>query len=422
MLEINVIRHATLLFLILVNSGFLFLTDDKIAGIPFFREAFIFSIATAALVLMVFWKKVHHSKAAAWIVFFGIVLPFCSALLAKINWDQPIIYGLLEERRNFAYLIFFPIYYLLIKIRPSQSQIQLYVLISGMACVAIGFLYYFKIIPQNSNVFFEVDAKDGADVLRPDRYRIGATYVSICALTLMYSIKRRLTFTKISLLAVFALYLWVVLQTRNVMVIWALSFLWIFRDRPFLIARIALTFGIFLAAVYSFSPEFIDAQYNRIFALISQATDEPGVRNNTIALSLADVAKNNFLGLGALSLQWKDGFARIYSEYFYLADVGIVGIYYRFGFFTPAIAGIFYFGFIFMMRNCRTKSDLLLAFQIDFAFSILNIFLSNSIMFGGDILGLAAAIFLYCYESTNTASLKLYYSQNDTIPHSYNKS
>ena len=93
--------------------------------------------------------------------------------------------------------------------------------------MAIGFLYYFKVIPENSNVFFEVDAKDGADVLRPDRYRIGATYVSLCALTLMYSIKRHLTFAKISLLVVFALYLWVVLQTRNVMVIWSLSFLWI---------------------------------------------------------------------------------------------------------------------------------------------------------------------------------------------------
>jgi hypothetical protein len=411
------------LLLMLLNSGCIFLTDDKIAGIPLLREAWLAGVILSAVILMVVWKHVHHSKAAAWILLFGMVLPVFSAILAKLNWGQPIIYGLLEERRNFAYLIFFPAYFLMVKTKPTQEQIQQFMLISGLACVFVGFLYYFKIIPQNSNIAFAVDEKDGGvNLLRPDRYRIGAGYVNLCALMLMYSIKRHMTAFKLVALAIFALYLWTVLQTRTIMLIWALSGMWIFRNRPGLVLQIAGLAVLALAAAYVIVPDAIIGQYDKFFALMDEATEGPGVRDTTIAISIAEVAKNHFVGLGALSLQWQGGFSRIYNDWFYLSDVGIVGVYYRFGFFAPFIAFAFYAGFIRIMRNCRNKGDLLAAYQLDFWFALFNMVLSNSIMFGGENLGLAAAIFLYVSRLSAPAESKIERSTYDPISYRHYKS
>jgi hypothetical protein len=410
-----------LLVLMLLNSGCIFLTDDKIAGIPLLREAFLAAVLLSAVILIVIWKTVHQSKAAAWIMLFGVVLPVLSAILANLNWGQPILYGLLEERRSFAYLLFFPLYFLMIKTKPTQEQIERFMLISGMACVFVGFLYYFKIIPENTNIDFTVDAKDGGEnLLRPDRFRIGANYVSICAFMLMYSIRRKLTVTKVVTLGIFAAYLWLVLQTRTVMIIWALAGIWIFRSRPRPVIQMAALAVFALIAVYVIAPTAITDQYDKFMALMDEATDGGGVRDVTIALTMRDIAANNYVGMGALSLQWQNGFARIYNDWFYLSDVGIVGVYYRFGFLAPFIAFVYYFGFMRIMRNCKQKGDLLAAFQLDFWFSMLNMVLSGSIMFGGDISAIAAAAFLYASRQRAPSVSKLEYQHHDSIPYRYN--
>ena len=107
--------------------------------------------------------------------------------------------------------------------------------------------------------------------------------------------------------------------------------------------------------------------------------------------------------MGSLSLQWKGGFSTLYNPHFYLSDVGLFGVYYRYGFLTPLIALIFYAGYLRIMKLCPNKGPLLCAFQLVFWFQMLNMFLSNSLMYGGDVLGIGAACFLY-YARVNAAA------------------
>nr|WP_218626530.1 hypothetical protein [Pseudomonas sp. dw_358] len=408
----------------LLDSQCFFLTDDKIAGIPLFREAFLAGIVLSALILLMLWKQAHQSKTAAWIVLFGVVLPVMSAILANLNYGQPLLYGLLEERRSFTYLLFFPAYFLMVKTKPTQDQIERFMLVSGLACVFVGFLYYFKIIPQTANVGFTVDEKTMSpddNLLRPDRYRIGANYVQICAFMLMYSIKRHLTVVKVGILGLFALYLWLVLQTRTTMIIWALAACWVFRSKPRPLFQMAGLIVVALALVFVIMPSAITDQYDKFNALLGEATDGSSVRDTTIALTLRDVARNHFVGLGALSLQWQGGFSALYNDWFYLSDVGIVGVYYRFGFFTPLIALTYYLGFIRIMRNCKNKNDMLAAFQLDFWFSLFNMVLANSIMYGGEISGLAAAAFLYASKARATSESRIENPRHDPISYRHYK-
>jgi len=385
-----------LFILLFLNSACLFLTDNKKAGLPYLRELFIIAVVVSALGLLLVWRRAHQSRAALWIVSFGLLLPLLSALLANAKFGQPLLYGLLEERRSFLYLLFFPALFLMMKARPTQDELERFFLTSGLACVLVGYLYYFGVLAENNDVAFNVDDKDyGLNPLRPNRFSIGAAYVSVCAYMLMYRIRRAYSLGSVLLLLLFASYLWLVLQTRNTMLMWVLGGIWIFRARWGVLLKTGVAvIGIVLVA-YFIAPDFFENQYQQFNALIGEATTEGGVRVTTSDIVLREVPANYYVGMGALSLQWQNGFARLYNAYFYLSDVGLLGVFYRFGFLTPLIAGFYYFGYWRIMRTCRRKGDLLSGLQLDFTLNAFNFFLSTSIMYGGDLTGLALAAFVY---------------------------
>lgn len=389
--------RALLFMVVFVNSACLFLIDNKSAGLPWLREIFIVVISVSALFLLLTWKRAQQFRASLWILCFGLLLPVLSALFANASFGQPLTFGLLEERRSFLYLLFFPLWFLMIKARPTQEELERFFLWSGLACVAVGYLYYAGVIAQNSDVSFTVDEKDyGLDPLRPNRFSIGAPYVSACAFMLMYRLKRHFSLVTVLLLLLFTSYLWLVIQTRNTMVIWALAGVWIFRSQWGALLKIGIAVIAILLAAYLILPEvFFNEQYARFNALLAEATSDGGVRATTADTVLREVAQNYYIGMGALSLQWQNGFARLYSSYFYLSDVGLLGVYYRYGFLTPIIALIYYLGYWRIMRQCRHKGDLLSAFQLDFWFNCINFFLSTSIMYGGELAGIAIAGFVY---------------------------
>ena len=136
--------------------------------------------------------------------------------------------------------------------------------------------------------------------------------------------------------------------------------------------------------------------------LFTEAAAEPGVRENTIEIILEAIRNNAFMGMGALSLQWNNGFENIYNRHFYLADVGVFGVYYRYGFLALFVLAIFYVGFLRTAKRCRRKGPLLLALQLTFVTMSLNFILSNALTFAGDVLGMAAAFFVY-YAATQRA-------------------
>jgi hypothetical protein len=389
--------YPTLLFLLIfLNSACLFLTDNKKAGLPYLREMFIIAVVLSALALLLVWKRAHQSRAALWAACFGLMLPLMSAFLANAKFGQPLLYGLLEERRSFLYLLFFPAWYLMIKARPTQDELERFFLMSGLACVAVGYLYYLGVIPENNDVVFTVDEKDyGLNPLRPNRFSVGAAYVSVCAYMLMYRLRRHYSLASVALLLLFASYLWLVLQTRNTMLVWVLAGFWIFRSRWGVLLKSGVAVVAMVMVAYFIVPAFFADQYDRFNALLMEATSEGGVRSTTSDIVLREVQDNYYVGMGALSLQWQNGFARLYSAYFYLSDVGLLGVLYRFGFLTPIIVLFYYFGYWRIMRQCRRKGDLLSAFQLDFVLNALNFFLSTSIMYGGDLAGLAIAAFVY---------------------------
>lgn len=385
-----------LIILLLLNSGCFFLTDDKRAGIPYFREIFLLLVVASTVCLFVAWKWVYQSRTSLWIIFMGTMLPLMSAVLANLNFGQPMLYGLFEERRFLEYLVFFPVLFLLLMAQPTQEELGRYFLYIALFCATFGFSYYLGIIPQNAVVSFTVDDWTRyEDLLRPDRYRIGSGFVTLAAFMLMYNMRDRVTLSGLLILLYLVAYLWLVMQTRQTMLIWAIAGLWIFRKRIDSLMKMSVLGVIILGVSWFMVPEFYIQQYERFHALLFEAAAGPGVRDRTIATIIDAISANNFFGMGALSLQWNGGFSRVYNPHFYLSDVGIFGVYHRYGFLTPLVVLIFYGGFIWIMRQCKNKGSLLAALQLSFVFGMINFVLSNALTFSGDLYGMAAAFFLY---------------------------
>ena len=392
-----------LIVLLLLNSGCFFLTDDKRAGIPYFREVFLFLVVASTVCLFVAWKWVYQSRTSLWIIFMGIMLPVMSAVLANLNFGQPLVYGLFEERRFLEYLVFFPVLFLLLMAQPSQEELGRYFVYIALFCATFGFCYYLGIIPQNTIASFTVDDwTQYEDLLRPDRYRIASATVSLAAFIVMYGMRDRVTLRGLLILLYFVAYLWLVMQTRQTMLIWAFAGLWIFRKRVDSLMKMSVLGVVILGISWFLVPEFYIQQYERFHALLFEATSGPGVRERTIDTIIGAVSANNYFGMGALSLQWNGGFSRIYNSHFYLSDVGIFGVYHRYGFLMPLVVLIFYGGFIWIMRQCQDKGSLLSALQLTFVFGMMNFMLSNALTFSGDLYGMAAAFFIY-YAKTQAA-------------------
>ncbi len=385
-----------LIILLLLNSGCFFLTDDKRAGIPYFREIFLLLVVASTVCLFVAWKWVYQSRTSLWIIFMGVMLPLMSAVLSNLNFGQPMLYGLFEERRFLEYLVFFPVLFLLLMAQPTQEELGRYFLYIALFCATFGFSYYLGIIPQNAVVSFTVDDWTRyEDLLRPDRYRIGSGFVTLAAFMLMYNMRDRVTLSGLLMLLYLVAYLWLVMQTRATMLIWAFAGLWIFRKRIDSLMKMSVLGVIILGVSWFMVPEFYIQQYERFHALLFEAAAGPGVRDRTIATIIDAISANNFFGMGALSLQWNGGFSRVYNPHFYLSDVGIFGVYHRYGFLTPLVVLVFYGGFIWIMRQCKNKGSLLAALQLSFVFGMMNFVLSNALTFSGDLYGMAAAFFLY---------------------------
>ena len=385
-----------LIILLLLNSGCFFLTDDKRAGIPYFREIFLLLVVAFTVCLFVAWKWVYQSRTSLWIIFMGVMLPLMSAVLSNLNFGQPMLYGLFEERRFLEYLVFFPVLFLLLMAQPTQEELGRYFLYIALFCATFGFSYYLGIIPQNAVVSFTVDDWTRyEDLLRPDRYRIGSGFVTLAAFMLMYNMRDRVTLSGLLMLLYLVAYLWLVMQTRQTMLIWAIAGLWIFRKRIDSLMKMSVLGVIILGVSWFMVPEFYIQQYERFHALLFEAAAGPGVRDRTIATIIDAISANNFFGMGALSLQWNGGFSRVYNPHFYLSDVGIFGVYHRYGFLTPLVVLVFYGGFIWIMRQCKNKGSLLAALQLSFVFGMMNFVLSNALTFSGDLYGMAAAFFLY---------------------------
>jgi hypothetical protein len=404
--EINVIE-----LLIIFSTGFLFLADNKQSGFPFIRELYIISLLMYFLFGFIRGRYRFNSTGELWVIFILFSFLIVSPLLAYLRWGQPIYFGMLEERRVLFALIFFPVYYSLKSGLLTEGKLCDLLILGFVLTISVAWLYYFKILTPRLSLDYQVggtifdNIEDIYDGFRASRFRLGDTHVIFVFTIMLYSLKLELTksrniFNKrICTIFLFILYtvayVWFVNQTRTLMLhIFIIAIIAYFKQLPKLTPIILFLFiiGFFL---YAFG--FLDSEVEKFYSLISDITEHTGPRTRQITIDIImNEISTNFIGAGSLSLQWKDGFARVYNAHFYLSDVGMLGIYYRFGIFFPFIYYVFYAQLIRLCFKIKSNGNVMVnACKIYVIIEIINFPVSNILFSGASVFGVIGAFLLY---------------------------
>jgi hypothetical protein len=257
---------------------------------------------------------------------------------AWFAFDQPLIFGVSEDRRLLTFLYWFAFDPVRRKFGLTLTDILL--ALTLCACiyliVAIGLQI---IVPDQLN-------SRGIPDLDTRRLRMSATgdcfAVSFLSGLAGSLVSRHRTINLVALV-VGLVGLLQVAQTRQITLaalVAAVTIIWLLRPAWALVVGIAGS-AAFVATIWVRGPVFfeqlIDALLPNINEFLGSNLAE-NARINTLGIVTQLLAENHFFGLGAVSLLYDGGLPRLYGRNFFINDVGMLGEIFRVGF--------FYVGFI----------------------------------------------------------------------------
>ncbi|HJE69548.1 MULTISPECIES: hypothetical protein [Pseudomonadaceae] len=259
------------------------------------------------------------------------------AVFAQLFWGQPLVYGLIEERRVLYCFSAFLVLYLAKRL--NAVQFENLIILVGLLSALLCWLSYFKMLPDLR--------EEVKDLSRPGRASTGAGAIFFGYFICIYFAGRGRSFIdgqlrpklRHGLLALFFLAtIVVVLQTRQLIVVCLVFTILALRAR---LVGPAL-FGAIIIAPLILYPHLLETLgFNLDFYARSvQEGPTDNVRENTISQIINHLQLYNGLPSGSLSLMWNDGFKPIFGDYFFLSDVGIFGTVFRFGFLSILVIPI----------------------------------------------------------------------------------
>lgn len=279
------------------------------------------------------YSKSLKVKKIDFIIFLTpLILMSLSAFLALIKYNQPFYAGLIEERRMLSIYVYFPLIKYYRDYGNDINSLYKYIILSSIFAIFIGYLYQANIISAINDTM--TITKD----FRSDRATAGNQYVVISIIILYCTslFKPQYNIKIYSLIFIFLLSLLFISQSRGILIALLLVILILYRNfKQFAFKTISISILFFLFLLFSISFDLKSPLLNEIITPFLDLTSEEYIQESVRSQSISKIINDfSIWGHGALWLQWQNGFARFYGEYFYLSDVGIWGTIFRYGIFS----------------------------------------------------------------------------------------
>jgi len=288
-----------------------------------------------------------------------LVMP---AVFAYYTYGQPVVFGLIEERRVLFCLGFAPLLFL--GKRVSTLQFERGLLYAALIAAFFSWCFKFGVIPD---MRAEVRSDD-----RPDRSSIGPYLICFgyfyCiqiwskGISPINGAARNKTLYMV-IAALLLLTLVFATQTRQLIVLCLLFTLFCLRAKAVIWAA---SLSILLSPFYFFPSLLEVLGLNTEFYDSTLEGVEDGVRTYTISSIFAHLDQVNWLPSGSLSLMWQDGFIPYFGEHFFLSDVGVFGTLFRFGFLTFFVIPMTLFVYQRIAKNITTHMTFIYSTMLAF--------------------------------------------------------
>ena len=330
--------------LILFNSQILSGTGGNPFGIKGVQEI-LYVVLLIFSILYIFQRLTTESRVfmtdalVLGLVISGLIY---SALSSNLHFGQPILYGLFEERRILAFLIYFPVIWALRHSSITVQQLLSWIVISAIICSFLSIMVYIGLVPP-------IKVKEVSPLLlREERYGIGQFYIAFSVLIVASRISLSELISNFFLLILFLGVLIVIVQTRQILIALLIG-LFILRGplRFILWSTLPILLAIFTYTYIQPATVFLDKYITLATQIFSDDYISESARSLTIKTIEQEFLNGAWFGSGALSPLWQGGFPKIYHSNFYLADVGVFGSLYKFG----LLAIPFYITYLLLQGN-----------------------------------------------------------------------
>ncbi len=273
---------------------------------------------------------------------FIYLIPFYSAFMSFIQFDQPIIYGILAQRKTFLVISCVFIYQLMRENKLTLGDIERGFLLAVWIELIMNFLFYFLISPQDylATSYINVNNSKGG-------ITYGFDVLLLIGGTLYYWIKtiKQNTFKYLPFVLIFLGYIFFIQKGRGLFIALTFTMLIVFlfqaeRNKKIIYSMIfflSLIFGILILNLSSSELlEPLSKSYTNVLdVLIGNSTGEASADSRIIQVNSvmeyfgSDLSKI-FFGSGKLSNQWESGFKGQF-EYLYPSDIGVIGVIFVYG-------------------------------------------------------------------------------------------
>ena len=337
-------------------------------GWPFVDEAC--NVACAfVVVFVVFWSssKAHRgpSRFECYVLLLILVYPIWIAFCTKQTFEQPMILGLLAERRIVvsACVIVF-----LRALRAGYFTLRevergLLTLVWILWAIYVGMRLFLdpSAYTDYHGFALEADPYPAAFMLQPDWIMFGALYYSFRGIRTK---QLRNYLFALALVAGITQQYGNRAQTAGLLVTMLLfAFMWAGLRRslifiPKLVAACGLVFGVLYLLQPAATLERLGTFRDAYSVLTTgEPTDDPSANTHLAELVYAfpQIAARPFFGNGRLSRQWNGGELQVRGLLFYPDDNGVIGVIYEGG-----ILGLIFFGlqYTFAVRSIQQSKGI----------------------------------------------------------------
>jgi hypothetical protein len=337
------------------SSNFPF-DNHPLAIFPLMELTYGALVPWATAVVVIRTRQGTLTKLDLFFILMPILLIGLSSLFAWINYKQPFILGIGEERRNLSFLLWF-LY------DPIRRHYRL-----GFPAVFRA-LFWCATIYLVLSLLIQVLAVDQLLARKiPDldtrklRITSPGPAFALCVLIGLVCLATRGSRSDVVPVAVGLAGLILVAQSRQVTILVLLTaLLSLFVLRPFLMLTVGTAGAATLGAVLlALNIDPITPAIEIIAPNIQEfGSDnfEHNPRSATLRITTQAVLENYFIGLGGVSVQHDGGgLQKFYGRHFWLNDVGAFGEVFRIGFFWFILLMAYLYFFINELSKVRNRS------------------------------------------------------------------
>lgn len=321
---------------VLLNSQIFAAYGGNPIGVPFFQE--IFFIALFIYSSQIIFGGNRGKLLDQYVYALVVGLTIWSALAAWFAFEQPIEHGVMEVRKIFAFLIYFPLVIAFRRGRTEVREVLDWVMWIGIVCGGISILF---------GVLEGINAGQYQSQFSQEKFSregVGIHYATIAALLALhhFRVHGQLQMLPIFFLQAFSVAF--VVQSRQLFAALLATSLLIM-IRSWIIALVVVVMLVF--AAQSVGPDSLKESLGITLPRFAEIFDLDALfesaRMRTINQIMYVMGQpGTFFGNGGLSVFWNGGFIDLYDPNFVLADVGFFGTFFRFGWIGILILGSYF--------------------------------------------------------------------------------